>query len=62
MGDHRTRSVRRAGLRRLLQLSPLIDGSSFAAAMETADRQAWRAWGDHCPAATPWAAPDAVMR
>ncbi|MEB3167312.1 MAG: hypothetical protein VKK97_01115 [Synechococcaceae cyanobacterium] len=62
MGDHRTMAVLRAGLRRRLQVSPLIDGSSFAAVMETADRQAWRAWGDNCPAPTPWAAPDAVMR
>ena len=62
MGDHRTMAERRAGLRHRLPVSPLIDGSSFAAAIEAADRQARRAWGDTCPASTPWAVPDAVMR
>ena len=34
----------RAGLRRRMLESPLMDGPSFAADMEAAYRQAWRTW------------------
>jgi predicted O-linked N-acetylglucosamine transferase (SPINDLY family) len=36
----------RAGLRRRMLESPLMDGRSFAGDMEAAYRQAWRTWCD----------------